>query len=200
MEHRLFVRNNVQEPRSVAELRAALDDARKTMDTNEETLGSVLKQIRQELLTHRSEEARAVRREASRAHAALAAQQCDWAELLSLSGAADREDLGWASDVEALTVALLIEQEEKEAGGGGGGREAELCVALSRCDVSVARVVVALTGGNYCAVKRRKEEFGIGCEDACVAQLLRLTFEAARSRARRRFDKCFKGPHRLQTE
>ena len=191
----MFVRNNVQELRSVEELNEALEDARAHLAGAEE-LSSVLRQIRQELAARQHlPGARELHREACRAQGAVAAKARDLSELLALSDAHGGGE--WSDSVALLAVALLREEEEEEQGRGCPGRETELNVLLARCEPGLSRLVAALVAGNAAAVAREAAA-AEGAADACVAQLLRLAEEAARRKVKARFDKCFRGTHRMQ--
>jgi hypothetical protein len=191
MRHRPYVRNNVQEPRTVDQLREALSCANTAGD--DEHVASVLKQIRQELATeHALPGAAELHREACQAHGAIAAKQRDLIELLALADASG--DAEWGASVAVLAVALLREQEE-EAGNRCVGRETELNALLEQCPTSLARVVAALVAGNVPAVARATALSEL--TDPCLVTMLAMVEEATRLKVKARFDKCFRGTHRL---
>lgn len=186
MAHRLFVRNNVQEPRSLAELEIAFENAVADRVLSEEQFGSVTKQIRQELLVH-SSDGGALRDQVCRVDMIRLAKTGDLLEMFALLSGVASED--YKSAVELLLIALMDD--------GDSLRELELCALFRRnpqLDKWLARVspsaLSLLIGDGWIAAQHNV----VG--DECLDVLLVKVRAKACAKLNLRFAKVFRGERR----
>jgi hypothetical protein len=187
MEHRLFVRNNVQESRSVQELdlafeRGCLDDL------TEEKFALVLKQIRQELLKYHDDAARTLRNRVCTIQLVNCAKKRDLAEVFALVGGLLDVDCRVA--VELLTLALV--------GAEDSSREMEICTVLMSCSsfgplsqAAALFVTSFVAGDGWVAAKHE-----ITVKDECVSILMNHLKSVARTKINEMFRKVYRGARR----
>lgn len=191
MDHRLYVRNNIQAVRSVDELeRAFLLACRDSLSPT--NLHSVLKQLRQELTTLATDDAtgsvRQLRDRVCAFQLVLCSKSKDFAEILVLLNGL--QDLDRRCSVELLVLALMVDDEK---------REMEMACLLARTDTGplfdrIAPAVVSFVAGDGWLA------FSAPCnvqEDESVGILMTHLREAACERLNARHQKAFRGQHRV---
>ncbi len=183
MKHRLYVRNNVQDPRSIKELESAVEDLHSLQG---DTLISVLKQIRQELLqvSRSDDDSKALLDRVCKKQLDVSAKKKDFIEIFAcLHGLCDTR---FRCMAELLVLALTFDLHSS--------REMEICCLLidvhaageldAFCNVIVKRVVNFVAGDCWFAAS------SVTMEEKAEDNLLPL-IESLREAAGRKLDERY---------